>query len=74
MPALGRAIADRRRALGITQEGMAHSCDMSLRHLQKIEGGQTNPRLGTLFEIARILKTTAHALLELADPERSEAH
>jgi transcriptional regulator with XRE-family HTH domain len=64
--ALGLAIAEKRRALGKTQEDLAYEAGISLRHLQKIEAGTTNPRLGTLFSIAAELGTTAHVLLKAA--------
>ena len=65
-PALGKTVAAHRRAAGKTQEDVAYEADVSLRHLQKIEAGSTNPRLGTLFSIATVLGTTAHELLEEA--------
>lgn len=64
---LGQAIAERRRALGKTQEDLAHEADMSLRHLQKIEGAQTFPRLPTLFAIAHALGLKPQGLLDEAD-------
>jgi transcriptional regulator with XRE-family HTH domain len=67
IPALGRAVAARRRAIGKTQEDLAYEADVSLRHLQKIEAGATNPRLGTLFSIAAVLGIRAHQLLAEAE-------
>ena len=66
LPAVGQAIARRRKAVGLTQEALAHEAGLSLRHLQKIEAGDSNPRLGTLFALAKRLDTTAHALLKAA--------
>jgi transcriptional regulator with XRE-family HTH domain len=67
MPALGRAVAARRRAAGKTQEDLAYEADVSLRHLQKIEAGATNPRLGTLFSIANVLEIRAYQILQEAE-------
>lgn len=64
---LGQAIADRRRALGKTQEDLAHEADVSLRHLQKIEAAQTFPRLPTLFSIAHALGLKPQRLLDQAE-------
>ena len=64
---LGRAIAERRRAAHKTQEDLAYEADLSLRHLQKIEAGQTFPRLQTLFAIGEALEIKPHRLLDRAE-------
>ena len=64
MVGLGRAIAERRRAIGKTQEDLAYEAELSLRHLQKIEAGQTYPRLTTLLSVAAVLRTKAQRLLD----------
>jgi transcriptional regulator with XRE-family HTH domain len=67
MPGLGKAVAERRKAVGKTQEDLAYESGVSLRHLQKIEAGGTNPRLGTLLTIARILEIKPQRLLDRAE-------
>ena len=67
MPGFGKAVAERRKAVGKTQEDLAYEADVSLRHLQKIEAGATNPRLGTLLTLARILGVKPQRLLDSAE-------
>jgi transcriptional regulator with XRE-family HTH domain len=64
---LGRAIAERRRGAQKTQEDLAYEAGLSLRHLQKIEAGQTFPRLQTLFAIGAALEIKPQRLLDRAE-------
>jgi len=66
---LGHAIKQRREALGpkATQEEIAHRARLTLRHLQKLELGQTNPKLDTLLTVAKALKTNLQSLLDRAE-------
>lgn len=67
--ALAQAIRERRESLGAksTQEEIAHRARISVRHYQKLENGLTNPKLDTLLEVARSLKTNLQTLLDRAD-------
>lgn len=69
LQALAKAIRERREALGpaATQEEIAHKAGISVRQLQKIEGGHYSPRLQTLLTLARALKTNAQSLLDRAE-------
>ena len=66
---LGAAIRERREALGAkaTQEEIAHRAHLTVRHLQKLELGQTNPKLDTLLDVAKALKTNLQTLLDRAE-------
>jgi transcriptional regulator with XRE-family HTH domain len=66
---VAQAIRERRESLGphATQEQIAHKAHVSVRHLQKIENGLTNPRLDTLLGLAEALRTNLQTLLDRAD-------
>ena len=61
-----RAIVSRRKSLRPrrTQEAVAHEAGLSVRHLQEIEYGTVDPRLGTLLRLADALDTTLQSLLD----------
>lgn len=67
---LGRAIRDRRRALGFSQARLADSIGMSRAHLTRIEGGRWVPRLVTLNRLAAALGVTAASLLPTSNGRR----
>lgn len=60
---LGEAVRSRREAAGESQEAVAFAAGVSVRHFQKIEGGQTNPATLTLLAIADALKVRLADLL-----------
>jgi transcriptional regulator with XRE-family HTH domain len=72
MPAnedLGRAIRRLRQARHLSIQFVAREAGMSTRHLGVIERGHGNPRLGTLFGIARALGVTCEELVSAAEGE-----
>jgi len=58
LTALGSNVRARRRALGLSQETVAHAVDMQQTHLSRLELGRRNVSFMTLLRIARALKTT----------------
>jgi transcriptional regulator with XRE-family HTH domain len=60
---LGDAIRSRRAELGKSQEAVAFAGNISVRHFQKIEGGQTNPAVLTMLAIASALNVRVADLL-----------
>ncbi|MBC8756261.1 helix-turn-helix domain-containing protein [Kordia sp. YSTF-M3] len=64
-PALGKKIADQRRAKGFTQEELVEKCNINVRTLQRIEAGEVTPRISTIkliFEALEIEFENAVAL------------
>lgn len=51
----------------MTQEHVAYESGVSVRHLQKIEGGKVDVRVLTLSAIAKVLKSTPQRLLDAAE-------
>jgi transcriptional regulator with XRE-family HTH domain len=70
---LGINIAQRRKALGLTQAELAEQMSMEPESISRFERGATLPSLATLEKLADILDTTIAALLaeypEQAYPE-----
>jgi transcriptional regulator with XRE-family HTH domain len=54
---VGRKIAERRQALGLTQEEMAERIGMPLKNYQRIERGLQNLTIRSLVRIAAALQT-----------------
>jgi transcriptional regulator with XRE-family HTH domain len=50
--ALGKRVKAHRHALGISQEALAHRCDLHWTFVGQVERGQRNPRLSNLLKIA----------------------
>ncbi|MBX3227758.1 MAG: LexA family transcriptional regulator [Labilithrix sp.] len=67
---VARAIAARRRALGLTQEALAERLELATKNVQRIESGAQNLTLATLERIAVALETTPGTLLGVAAAER----
>jgi len=59
-----RSIRDRRLRLGLTQEDVADSAGIALRHYQKLEAGEVNVTLRTMVRIAEALRLQVHELLD----------
>lgn len=53
---VGRAISALRKAKGMTQEEVATRAGIGWRHIQKIEAGEINTTLRTIYRIATILE------------------
>lgn len=52
---LGRAIRDRRRALGLRQEDVAAQSGISVPTVGAIEAGKTTARIGLVLQVCRDL-------------------
>lgn len=51
----GDLIKERRRILGLTQQGLSDYCGLSVRIIKSIESEKGNPSLKTMEKIADIL-------------------
>jgi transcriptional regulator with XRE-family HTH domain len=65
---LGRAIAERRRARGLTQEDLAQAVDIDSVTLSRLETGAAMPSVQRLFVIANALEASVGELLSEASP------
>lgn len=54
--AVGRAIARRRSALGLSQSKLASACGVSFQQVQKYETGANRISCSRLFQIAEVLR------------------
>jgi uncharacterized Tic20 family protein len=55
-PDLGLKITELRQQKGLTQEKLAEYCDVSTRTIQRIEGGEVEPRSFTRNSLSNILE------------------
>lgn len=60
---VGQSIKERREALGFTQEGFAHHAQIARTFYGRIERGEQNLALKTLFLVARNLKVSPAELI-----------
>jgi transcriptional regulator with XRE-family HTH domain len=63
-PALGKKIADQRKAKGFTQEELVEKCNINVRTLQRIEAGEVTPRTSTIKLIFEALEIEFENLIE----------
>ena len=54
-PALGQKILELRQQKGLTQEELVEQCNISVRTIQRIEAGETMPRIYTIKTILSAL-------------------
>jgi transcriptional regulator with XRE-family HTH domain len=64
MKGLGEQIRSLRLELGISQEELANEAEIPLSQVGRIERGETNPTLSTLFVIAEALKIDLKTLVD----------
>src|SRR5258708_34908244 len=64
MQTTGQKIIDFRSRQGWTQEELADEAGVTVRTIQRIEPGATQPRLYTLKVLAEVLGTTVELLLQ----------
>lgn len=68
----GKQIAQRRKALGLTQKGLAERLSVTDKAVSKWERGLNFPDLGLMEELAAALDTTPAALLGLEHADQNE--
>lgn len=68
----GNQIAERRRALGLTQKALAEKLSVTDKAVSKWERGLNFPDLGLMESLANALETTPAALLGLEEASREE--
>lgn len=61
---LGRNVQSLRIAAGLSQEALAVLVDADQGYISRLEAGDKNPTLLTLWHIAQALKTTPGELLQ----------
>jgi len=61
---LGKRIAALRKEQGISQVGLAYSCDIEKQNMRRIEAGNTNPTIIMLKKISSNLGMTLSELLD----------
>lgn len=69
---LGRAIKQRREALGFSQEKLAEQCGFDRTYISMLERGKRNPSLLNLLKLADGLKTSVSQLTEIYDGTPSD--
>jgi transcriptional regulator with XRE-family HTH domain len=65
--AFGQAIRELREERGLSQEALAHACDLDRTYISGIERGVRNPSLTNILKLAKALDTRAADLLGRAE-------
>jgi transcriptional regulator with XRE-family HTH domain len=60
---IGSHVRTKRKALGLTQDQLAHELGVTHQHISRIEGGQVVPSLDVLVNLSRKLGVTTDFLL-----------
>lgn len=63
--AVGKRIRDTRKSLNMSQEDLANEADIPLSQIGRIERGETNPTISTLYVIANALNVDLKVLLDI---------
>lgn len=66
-PALGRKVAELRKAKGLTQEELVEMCNISVRTIQRIETGEVTPRS---YTVKTILTALDYDLDKIAEEDK----
>lgn len=61
---LGKAVLDRRKRAGFTQETLAEKADLSAKYIGEVERGKVNISVDTLARIARALRVRVKDLFD----------
>jgi uncharacterized Tic20 family protein len=61
---LAASVKEFRKINGLSQEQLAENSGLSLRTVQRIENGETDPRGDTLIRLAKALKVTTEELID----------
>ena len=64
---LGRVLAEKRREMGLSQEGLGFECGLHRTYISQIERGLKSPTVRVLFALASALKTKPSDLLRLVE-------
>lgn len=60
---LGQNIRERRIVIGLSQDALAHACEIDRSYMGRIERGEVNLTIEKLYRIAYQLKCQPHTLL-----------
>ena len=60
---LGRNVKALRKAAGMSQEDLAARMDVDQAYISRLEAGELNPTIMTMWDAAQALGTTASVLL-----------
>lgn len=62
---IGQRIKQIREEKGITQEDIAFNLDTDRANISRLESGRVNPKIGTLYNVAKELNISLPELLEI---------
>ncbi len=71
--AFGERVRERREALNLSQEALAHRCDVHWTFLGQVERGRRNISLHNLLKVARGLGVDPAELVQGLQPPDDEA-
>jgi len=63
--AIGEKIQSLRKEKGLSQEDLAGEADITLSQIGRIERGETNPTISTLFLLSQALKVELRDLVDV---------
>jgi transcriptional regulator with XRE-family HTH domain len=63
--AVGERIREHRERLKMSQEDLAYEADVPLSQIGRIERGENNPTISTLYVLAKALETDLKSLVDV---------
>jgi transcriptional regulator with XRE-family HTH domain len=69
----GLALQNARRAIGVSQEELAHRSNLQVSYISRIERGLQAPSLEAIASLAAAVGTKPHLLVKAAEEEAESA-
>lgn len=69
---MGQQIQRARWAAGLTQEAAAEQSGLTTRYLQRLEAGQINPTLRTIYTLSRVFRRPVWELVQVEALRRGQ--
>jgi len=62
---IGARIKELRSEKGMSQQELAAALDYEKSNMSRLESGKINPRIGTLYKVASVLKVSLKELVDI---------
>ena len=66
---IGKRIKQIRKEKGLSQQQFAAALDYEKSNASRLESGKINPKIGTLYKVAKVLNVTLSYLIDNIDME-----
>ena len=68
--AFGKELRALRQQQGLSQESLAHECELDRTYISLMERGKRQPTLSTLFKLAKVLNTAPSEIIKKVEQQQ----